>query len=679
MKPSSFTARALVAGLLVGAAHGQNLDGRLDPLVVEGTSPSWASGQNTVSSRGPGAADGGDLFRALPGVAIARNGPQSGIAQIRGLGGDRVRIRIDGRTITPACPNHMDPPLHYAQAAEGDLVEVFAGVSPVSAGGDSIAGTLAVSRPDPTFAKDGESIFGGQLGAGFSGDRDAWSLRSRLFAANDTFRGEYRGEWLDADDLRIPGGTVRASGYETQRHTVIGSWNTGDGFISLDAGVSQTRDAGTPPLPMDMIRDDSWHVGLLGKQRFGWGSVETRLYYHEVDHLMDNFTLRPAAMRMQAPAESSDLGFSTTIETDVADGLVRAGIDLHQSTLYAEQVNAMGRRRDTFRDNNRDRYGVFGEWQREWADGWESLLGLRADYVETEAGAVRNQFGMPPVTADQAAFNAGKRHHSDVLPDAMAAIRWQALDTTRLELALGLKNRAPSLVERYLWTPSNASAGLADGRTYLGNPALDPEQAFVVSLGAHHETERWGVSLTPFYQSVSDYIEGRPHPTRKDMAGLPVLQFQNIDRAELYGAELAFNAKLTDEFSFRTQASWTRGHDTATGNPLYRVAPLSGLAAFDYAWRKWEASIECEWAAAQNQVSRIHGEPKTPGHAIFHLRAARELVDGVRLEAGIENLLDHRYADHLGGINRVAGSDVAVGQRIPGAGRFLYGALNWAF
>lgn len=677
-KKNMFTMCA--GGISLAMASAQGPDGVLDPLVVEGLGDeaSWVSGEREVSGSGIMVSHGGDLLRGFAGVAMLSNGPQTGIAQVRGLAGDRVRVELDGLTITPACPNHMDPPLHYAQAAGGDLVELFAGLSPVSAGGDSLAGTIVLRRPDPVFASAGAGDFHGDLGVGFRGDHDAWTARTQFSGATDTLRGEYRGSWIEGGDLRIPGGTVRASGFETQRHTWIGSMRTRGGFVAIDAGLSRTRDAGTPALPMDMVSDDSWHFGLHQREDLGWGTLETRIFLHDIDHLMDNFSLRPAAMRMEAPAASRDYGFSSKIETEVAGGVLRAGIDLHRAEFEAEQVNAMGQRRDTFRHNRRERYGLFGEWEREWSGGWEGLFGLRADHVASRAGAVRNGFGTPMVSADQAAFNAGKRQHSELLVDAMAALRWQVREDTRLDFALGLKNRAPSLVERYLWTPANASAGLADGRTYLGNPSLDPESALHVALGLHHERECWGASITPFYQSIDDYIEGRPI-ARVDMAGRPVLQFQNIDRAELYGAEVEFEAELHERLDARANLSWVRGRDADSGNPLYRIAPLRGLVALDYGHAGWEASIECEWADGQNRVSRFQDEPTTPGFAVFHLRGARELANGVRIEAGVENLLDHRYAEHTGGINRVAGSDVPVGGRIPNAGRFGYASVSWRF
>ena len=54
-------------------------------------------------------------------------------------------------------------------------------------------------------------------------------------------------------------------------------------------------------------------------------------------------------------------------------------------------------------------------------------------------------------------------------------------------------------------------------------------------------------------------------------------------------------------------------------------------------------------------------------------------IETLYVEVGVENLLDKRYADHLGGMNRVAGGDLATGELIPGAGRFGYASVSWEF
>jgi len=50
------------------------------------------------------------------------------------------------------------------------------------------------------------------------------------------------------------------------------------------------------------------------------------------------------------------------------------------------------------------------------------------------------------------------------------------------------------------------------------------------------------------------------------------------------------------------------------------------------------------------------------------------------LTAGVNNLFDRGYANHLGGFNRAAGdTDVAVGDRLPGIGRSGYININVDF
>jgi iron complex outermembrane receptor protein len=93
----------------------------------------------------------------------------------------------------------------------------------------------------------------------------------------------------------------------------------------------------------------------------------------------------------------------------------------------------------------------------------------------------------------------------------------------------------------------------------------------------------------------------------------------------------------------------------------------------------WETHLEWEWASAQNRVSQVQNEPSTPGYGVLNLRVAKTFADSVRVEIGMENLLDKRYSQHVGGVNRVSGGDLAVGEAIPSAGRFAYASIGWEF
>lgn len=678
-------AAAAICAAISNSSPAQDAMRTLSPLYVRSNSltQTWSPTEHTFGSEHLRSPDTAAMVRNLPGAAIVRNGSQTGILQLRGLSGDRLGVRVDGMTITPACPNHMDPPLHYAHPSRGDLVEMFAGISPVSAGSDQIGGSLSMKSAAPVFSEDPSFLTKGALGASFLGSQDAAMLNADLTLANDKASLRYRGSAVTADDLRYPGGTVSASGYDNTSHDITTAWRTAGGYLAVDLGFSATRDAGTPALPMDMIKDDAWRFGLTQNETHDWGTVENRLYVHDIDHLMDNFTMRPVvpgAMAMESPSSSRDYGWRGDVTLPRGENKLRTGIDLHRNEFEAEQVaRATGQRRDTFNDNRRSRIGAYADWEQKHAEHWSSRIGVRGDAVMSDAGQVNNEImNMGAIKADMEKFNAADRSFTDVLPAATAALRFAPDENTGIELAAALKSRAPSLVERYLWTPLNASAGLADGRTYLGNLDLDPETSLQLALALTRKGEQWNAGITPFYQSVDDYILGMPID-RKDGNGKTVLQYDNIDRAELYGFELTGGWRFTEELALDGSVSHVRGRNKDTGDDLYRIAPLRGIFDLGYQRDSWESHLEWVWADAQNRVSDLQDEESSPGYGILNLRLAKTFSGAVRVEVGVENLLDKRYADHLGGVNRVTGSDLAVGERIPGAGRFAYASVSWEF
>ena len=67
-----------------------------------------------------------------------------------------------------------------------------------------------------------------------------------------------------------------------------------------------------------------------------------------------------------------------------------------------------------------------------------------------------------------------------------------------------------------------------------------------------------------------------------------------------------------------------------------------------------------------------NAEQKTGGYGLLHVRAELQPALGFNVGLGVENILDKNYADHTSAINRAAGSDVAVGDKVPGQGRNVY-------
>ncbi|QQL44674.1 TonB-dependent receptor domain-containing protein [Sulfuriroseicoccus oceanibius] len=675
MKAISIGWAALLGSMV--SAGAEEVNGELPPLSVRGASGDapWAQWIGYTGPAPETFRDASEVLGYLPGASRVGNGPLTGIVQTRGLTGDQIGVRVNGATLTPACPNHMDPPLRYARLTEDAVVRYFAGLVPVREGAEAMGGFVSVSRAEPEFAEgDATVAVGGVVNGGWRGDHDGFFVGLQAGVASSRLAVDYRGNAAEGGDLHFPGGRVRATGYETQDHELRLAAATRGGFVAISGGIAQAREAGTPALGMDMIEDDSWSVDLHQFEELAWGSLENRLFAHGVDHLMDNFTLRPVGMMaMEAPTSSQDLGWRSDVVLDRGDSTWRWGVDLLASELDADQVLVSGpmtgARRDTFADATRARAGAYAEWENQWSQKWTSVVGLRADYVSTDADAVVAGFGGPMVMADAMAFNAADRERSDWLVDAVGSLAYSLSDRQSLELGLARKNRAPSLVERSIWTPISASSGRADGRTYLGNLELDPETTYETAVTWAYAGDSLDLAVTPFFRYVENYIQGQP-VGRVDRNGLAVLQFQNLDSATLFGAELNFAWQVTDSWDASVLTSYTRGR--TDGDDLYRLAPWNGTVALGYTYGATRAVLACDWAADQNRVSGVQGELPSDGHATLALRLQHEVSDNLKIEGGVENLLDERYTNHLSGVNRVAGSDVAVGEKLPAAGRSLY-------
>jgi iron complex outermembrane receptor protein len=106
---------------------------------------------------------------------------------------------------------------------------------------------------------------------------------------------------------------------------------------------------------------------------------------------------------------------------------------------------------------------------------------------------------------------------------------------------------------------------------------------------------------------------------------------------------------------------------------------LRGSINLDHHWKALKSNLELELVSSQDDVAQYNDELKTDGYALLHFRVQYTILKHLTLEVAVENLTNELYQDHLGGVNRVLDSDVPVGERIPGAGRFAYVGASVSF
>lgn len=130
----------------------------------------------------------------------------SSLPSIHGLADDRLRILVDGMSLISACPNHMNPPLSYLDPSQIKSIKVWAGISPVSVGGDSIGGTIAVESADPEFAETGRgSLTKGEIGGGYRSNGDAYRGHFSATQAGEHVSLRYDGSYAQSDNYKAGG------------------------------------------------------------------------------------------------------------------------------------------------------------------------------------------------------------------------------------------------------------------------------------------------------------------------------------------------------------------------------------------------------------------------------------------------------------------------------------------
>ncbi|HEX8963211.1 MAG TPA: TonB-dependent receptor [Rhodocyclaceae bacterium] len=590
---------ALLASLSL-AAHAQET--RLDAVRVVAPKDEGAAAVPAADLPALRAAtsDAASLLRDVPGVSLYGAGGVSSLPAIHGLADDRLRTKVDGMDLIASCPNHMNSPLSYVAPANVAKVQVYAGISPVSVGGDSIGGSIVVDTPAPTFAAPGQGrLVTGEVGAFYRSSGNAQGGNLSATYATESFSATYTGATAKAGDYKaggdfktvtatgrgtdtLPKDVVGSSAYDARNHT-LGFAMKGDGhLVEAKFGYQDIPYELYPNQRMDMLGNTQHRFNLRYLGQLDWGTLEARAYQEKVNHHMDfgpdrklNYgTLVGASGRvwpvdgMPMNTEGKTTGASARADIALTGrDQLRIGGDYQAYRLddwWPPSPNcgigecSGGMAPLTFRNINggrRDRAGVFGEWEATWSRQWLSLLGLRAEHVTTDTGTVQGYNTTASYAASSvgtlAAFNAMNRRRSDNNIDLTALARYTPDGARSFEFGYAQKTRSPNLYERYSWS-TNAMAlemnnFVGDGNGYLGNPDLKPEVAHTLSFtGDWHSADRAAeFKVTPYYTRVSNYIDAVQWNRTTNLPASPLLTQQFVamkyanQSARLYGMDVS--------------------------------------------------------------------------------------------------------------------------------------------
>lgn len=678
-----------------------------------------------------------DLFRYEPGISVGRDASRFGIGdiRIRGLGGNRVRIQVDGIPVSDAFAigSFSSAGRDFVDLDTLKRVEVVRGPTSSLYGSDALGGVVAFVTKDPSdylgagrdayfgfklgYESDWNGLFGNATTA-FGGER--WSglvavgHRQGIETEN---RGEVGGTGAtrtrpnpqERDGRSLLSKLVYApTGTQRFKLTVEGNEDATDTDLLTLHGVQPLTGANNVSVTADDHRTRARvaFVHEMDALEAGFAdSLDWQLYRQDSETTQDTSELRdvPASPFSPALRDRRDRSFNfdqrlyglqanfrkafgDDVRHDLAYGIDLSRTDTRQKrdglrTFLDTGASTPVMLPDVFpvRDfpvSETTTAAFYLQDEMSFAGGAFRLVpGVRVDHYKLE----------PEVDPIFAADNPGvaviEISETSVSPKLGAV--WHFATGWSLFGGYARGFRAPPY--------NDANIGFTNvqfGYTAIANPDLRPETSDGLEAGLRFGSRAVHASLAGYYNRYDDFIESLAVVGFDPVRQLIIFQSRNVAEATIYGMELQAGADLgafsdaLDGWSLRGAAAWSRGDNDTEGVPLESIDPPTATLGLAYGRDAWGVELAGRFASRRDRLpprddAAAVAYHETAGYAVYDLYAHWEPVPGARLNAGIFNLGDRGYA-LSGAVPLVAGDDPALDRyTAPGRNFAVSFAVEW--
>lgn len=649
-----------------------------------------------------------DLIRYEPGVSVvsqpARFGAALGTAgragnegfTIRGLGGDRVLMVVDG-VRTPDGFVFGAQSVGRGGYADLDLmksVEILRGPASALYGSDGVAGAVSFTTRDPIdFLSDG-----------------------RDFAARARVGYNSADEGL-TESLVLAGRAGALSGMLAWTHRDASETETGGDVTGEETLADGSTNYGLRTLanPQDITSD-----AILGK--LVWQAADNhrlRLTYEHYQMDMDatvlsgRTTVRPGV----TPAATAVLGLTAQDETrrdrvsldwrfTEAFGLDRGQVAAYWQDATTRQFSAEDRvGTDRTRDNhfNNQVWGLAadaskvldlggvshrltfaGDWSETTQEGirdgtvppfgdvFPSSPFPRTDYrlagafVQDEISLLDGALRIVPAlrwdsydlsTASDPLYSGQRADQSDDHLSPKLGVVWWTTPTFGLFASYGVGFKAPSPSQ-----VNNGFSNLASGYTSISNPDLKPETSRSFEIGVRMRDEdfafgRLDFQITAFQSDYEDFISQQWVSGSFTPANPAVYQFVNFSDVEVKGLEGHAQLRWDNGWGLRLAAAWADGEQTTAGvtRALASIDPIKvvGGLRWDDALGRFGAEATVTWSDRKDavdtdglgcfNVAPVAGCHLGDDFTLVDLTAYWNVTDRVTARVGVFNLFDQKY------------------------------------
>ncbi|WP_305806156.1 TonB-dependent copper receptor [Stenotrophomonas sp. YIM B06876] len=617
----------------------------LDTLVVTASAPSsplyWITDPRLPRQPVP-ASDGADYLKTVPGFSTLRNGGTNGDPVLRGMFGSRLNVLSNDGNLIGACPSRMDNPLSYIAPETYDRLIIIKGPQSVRWGAGASAGTVRFERDTPRFDAPGIDLNASALAG--SRNRNDQMLDLTVGAAQGYVR--INGNRSESDDYTDGNGRLVPSKWRKWNSDAAVGWTPdADTVLELSAGTGDAiaRYAGRGMDGAAFKRTS--YAARFEKDNLpgAWDTLQANVYYNDADHLMDNYTLRTPnphssmPMPMAANVDRRTSGGRVASEWRWQNVAVVAGVDRQDSRHRSR--SGMGRntyRQQPWRADARfENRGAFTEVTLGEGGAQRWIGGLRVDRAKVEdRRATTGMMNMPNPSAGQVRRENLGSGFLRVERDFAPALTGYA--------GIGRSERMPDYWE--LFSPDMGPMGAVNA--FAG---VRPEKTTQLDLGLQYRSEGLDAWVSAYAGRLQDYILFDYHSG--GMMG-SMTRAANVD-ARIAGAEAGADLRLAAHWKLGGTLAYAWGENRSDGRALPQMPPLEARVNAGYEGERWSAGALLRAVTRQDRVAPGQGNVvardlgQSAGFATLALNARYRISDALRLSAGIDNLFDRAYAEHL--------------------------------
>lgn len=596
----------------------------------------------------------GDALQGMTGTWVPRADAGGQSLRIRGLGGSRTLMMVDGiRLNNAAFPAYDHPILGLFDPFSLNRTEILRGAGSVEYGNDALGGVAHFLTREPGFSDQGVKAHGAVsaryagAGMGFRG-RSEWALSSGRVAVAGGYTYQQVGD-------RIPGKSstpLAGSGFDGQstdfkirlklssRHqiTVANQYVTQNNvpdYLALSTGAyTQARvDARDRMLTYARLESFTKHPWLSEIKITGsWQQFQTRL------------TRQTSQSSPLYRGEDQVRTWGGTVEVRSIPNPywnVVSGLEYYYDKIRSEA---------SFRDP---------------LDG--STARTRPALPNAAEASNLSLYSLHTLDVLKLRLTFGGRAHALLLdapgqPANQASLRPVNLTGNisglyplhpkyHLVSAFRTGYRVPNLYDQYGFSP--LPFGFA-----APSDSLAAERTFTSEIGLKAKTDRFSGSLIFYRTQLTDFIdwEAGSFGGSNTIEGQPVFQQQNQGQAFIQGLEAEVEVPLNTLLALYGGLTYTQGSNITQEAALSRIPPLNSRLGLQFRSPKgvW-SRIEWRHATPQDALSPLDQlDPGitawgADGWNVVDVHVGYDFTWGYAT-IGIQNMLDERYAYYGSGI-----------------------------